>query len=208
MLKANLYSPKVKTVKSITLPKSFEEKLNLPLLAQAIRVYEDRSHVGHSKTLTRSEIALTKAKWYRQKGTGRARHGAQSAPIFVGGSKAHGPKLESKVLTLPKKMRKKALLVALSAKAEDKKVVAAEALESIKKTVSAGSLVENIRTKEAQRSGSKITIVFKDPKSEYIKFFKNLENVHLIDQASLNAWKVYSGGLLIFEKSCLENAKN
>ncbi|MFQ5444682.1 MAG: 50S ribosomal protein L4, partial [Nitrospinales bacterium] len=114
MKKINIYSPVSKTVSTLNLPKDFDEPLNEKLLAQAIHVYRFLSHQGKSKTLTRGEVARTTQKWYRQKGTGRARHGARSAPIFVGGSKAHGPKDLKKNITLPKKMRIKALKNVLS----------------------------------------------------------------------------------------------
>ena len=93
--------------------------LNLDLIHQALCVVENRRHVGRHKTLTRSEIDLTKAKWYRQKGLGRARHGSRSANLFVGGYKAHGPTGEKRVLRMPKRMRRKALLSALSEQVRD-----------------------------------------------------------------------------------------
>src|SRR5690554_4960009 len=69
----------------------FGQKANPTLLAQAVRVYLSNLRQGTSKVKTRSEVSRTRAKWYRQKGTGNARHGARSAPIFVGGGVAHGP---------------------------------------------------------------------------------------------------------------------
>ncbi len=93
--------------------------LHLDLIHQALRVVENRRHVGRHKTLTRSEVDLTGAKWYRQKGLGRARHGSRSANLFVGGYKAHGPTGVKRQLRLPKQMRRKALLSALSEQVRD-----------------------------------------------------------------------------------------
>src|SRR5256885_813971 len=73
---------------------------------------------GQHKVLTRGEINRTKKKIYRQKGTGQARHGARSAPLFVGGAKAMGPVQHSHAFELPKKMRALGLKHALSAKAK------------------------------------------------------------------------------------------
>src|SRR5688572_24665900 len=83
----------------------FAAKVSPALIAQAVRVYQDRQHQHTSKVKTRGEISLTTAKWFKQKGTGRARHGAKSAHIFVGGGVAHGPDgIRGASLTLPVKM--------------------------------------------------------------------------------------------------------
>ncbi len=93
--------------------------LNLDLVHQALRVVENQRHVGQHRVLRRGEIALTTAKWYRQKGLGRARHGSRAANVFVGGYKAHGPHGARRPLHLPRKMRRKALLSALSEQVRD-----------------------------------------------------------------------------------------
>src|SRR5579884_516617 len=81
-----------KSAGNITLPKEiFGAKVNPQLMSQAVRVYLANQRQGNAATKTRGEINMTTAKWYRQKGTGRARHGAKSAPIFVKGGVAHGP---------------------------------------------------------------------------------------------------------------------
>jgi len=90
----------------ITAPKElFGEKENPTLLTQALHVYRARSHVGQVLKQTRSEVSRTKSKWYKQKGTGKARHGARTPNIFVGGGLAHGPDGLKRVLTLPKAIR-------------------------------------------------------------------------------------------------------
>jgi len=101
-------------------PWPFQVKLgepNLPLLAQAIRIYQANSHQGGSRVKTRGEVAGSTRKIYRQKGTGRARHGARKAPLFVGGGVAHGPTgLRPARLVLPKQMRRAALASVLALK--------------------------------------------------------------------------------------------
>src|SRR3989337_4392523 len=82
-----------KKVDTMTLPKEiFGLPDNPNLMAQAIRVYLANQHQGSKKTLTRGEVNRTTAKVWKQKGTGRARHGSRKAPIFVGGGIAHGPR--------------------------------------------------------------------------------------------------------------------
>ncbi len=68
----------------------FKAEVNPILLAQVVRVYLANSRQATSKVKTRSEINRTKKKWYRQKGTGGARHGARTANIFVGRGVSHG----------------------------------------------------------------------------------------------------------------------
>src|SRR3989339_658705 len=93
----------------------FSLEVSPSLLAQAIHVYQENSHRGVSKTKTRGEINATKKKVYKQKGTGNARHGAKSAPIFVGGGVVFGPTgLKSAPKSLNQKMKVKALAGILS----------------------------------------------------------------------------------------------
>jgi len=84
---------------------------------------------GTASTLSRSEVKGSTRKLYRQKGTGRARHGAVRASHFVGGGAAHGPKPRSYYKMPPKKVRKSALRSALSLRAGEKKLLVLQDLE-------------------------------------------------------------------------------
>jgi large subunit ribosomal protein L4 len=77
---------------------------------------------GTAATKTRGQVRGTTRKMYPQKGTGRARHGSAKAPIFVGGGIAFGPQPRSYDYTLPKKVRRLGLSMALSARAKDGKL--------------------------------------------------------------------------------------
>jgi large subunit ribosomal protein L4 len=113
-----------KEVQTVELPADiFEADVNTGLMHQAYVRQMANARLGTHNTLTRGEVRMTKAKWYRQKGTGRARHGAQSAPIFVGGGVAHGPKPRKYSKDMPKKMRREAIRAALSALARDNQLV-------------------------------------------------------------------------------------
>ena len=104
---------------SMTLPEAvFGAKPNKALIAQAVRVYLANQRQGNAATKTRGEVIGTTKKIYRQKGTGRARHGAAKAPIFVGGGVAHGPHPHDFSMEFPKKMKQKALISALSEKTQ------------------------------------------------------------------------------------------
>jgi large subunit ribosomal protein L4 len=82
-----------------------------------------KRRAGAASTQTRSDVAVTGAKMYRQKGTGRARHGNRSPNIFRGGAPAHGPHPRSHAHDLPKKVRRLGLKTALSAKAAEGKLI-------------------------------------------------------------------------------------
>lgn len=101
----------------------FGAEVNQDLIHQAVVAIERAMMQDSARTLSRSEVNLTKAKWYRQKGTGRARHGAKSAPLFVGGGVAHGPRGPRRKPKLSRKMRRKALYAALSAKMDDNAII-------------------------------------------------------------------------------------
>lgn len=113
-----------KEVQQIDLPSDiFEVEINTGLMHQAYVRQMANIRLGTHNTLDRSDVNLTKAKWYRQKGTGRARHGAQSAPIFVGGGVAHGPHPRKYTKDMPKKMRRQAIRATLSALLRDEQLV-------------------------------------------------------------------------------------
>ena len=199
MSKINVYSVKGTKLSSTTLPKSFSAEENLNLLAQAIHVYRDRLHTGVSKTKTRSEVKRTKRKWYRQKGTGGARHGARSAPIFVGGGVAHGPKKESRELVLPAKMRKRALNIALNLKTKDSNLVFVDGLSKLSKTAEAKNLVKKLE--KELKDADKFTFVLSDTKTQTAKALRNLKETKAVTSLdSLNAYVVYFGGILVFDK--------
>lgn len=99
--------------------------LNDAVRAKIARKYEYRT----SNALIRTEVHGTKKKAYKQKGTGQARHGAVTAPIFVGGGKSHGPRPHRRTFKLNKKVRKAALVSALSLNQKSDKLFIVDKLE-------------------------------------------------------------------------------
>lgn len=113
-----------KQVKTIDVPAYiFGEEVNVGLMHQAYVRQMANARLGTHSTKTRGEVKRTGAKIYRQKGTGRARHGDRGAPIFVGGGQAHGPKPRKYTKEMPRKMRQKAVRCALSALMRDEQLV-------------------------------------------------------------------------------------
>lgn len=118
-----IYGLDGKEEKTINLPKEiFGVKVNPSILAQYIRVYLINQRQGTASVKTRSEVTGSTRKIYRQKGTGKARHGDIKAPIFVGGGVVGGPKPKFYQKSINKKVKKIGLTMALSSKEGDKKI--------------------------------------------------------------------------------------
>ena len=119
-----------KQVDMIDLPADiFEVEVNVDLMHQAFLRQMANARLGTHKTKRRGEVNRTSAKWYRQKGTGRARHGSRDATQFVGGGRPKGPRPRDYTQKMPKKMRRKAIRCALSALARDEQLVFVDKLE-------------------------------------------------------------------------------
>jgi large subunit ribosomal protein L4 len=107
-------------------PAVFGQPVRADILHAVVRWQLARRRQGTHKAKTRGEITATTKKMYKQKGTGRARHGAASATQFRGGAKPFGPKPRDHAHDLPKKVRALGLRCALSAKLADGKLVVLE----------------------------------------------------------------------------------
>jgi large subunit ribosomal protein L4 len=96
-----------KQVKTIELPADiFEVEVNVGLMHQAYTRQMANRRLGTHKVQRRADVSRTTAKMYKQKGTGRARHGSRSATQFVGGGRPMGPQPRDYTLDMPKKMRR------------------------------------------------------------------------------------------------------
>lgn len=113
-----------KQVSTIDLPADiFEVEVNTGLMHQAFVRQMANARLGTASTQRRGEVNRTSAKWYRQKGTGRARHGSRDATQFVGGGRPKGPRPHKYTKDMPRKMRQQAIRCALSALARDNQLV-------------------------------------------------------------------------------------
>jgi len=184
---------------NFSLPKGFDLRKAERLLNQIVRVFEDRTHFGLNKVQTRSEVNRTKKKLYKQKGTGGARHGARSAPIFVGGGKAHGPKGVKRELKMPLKMKKKALSLALAIKFNKKDAQLIENLEKIKKTKDAVKKIAELKLK------GQVLVVLSEKNQKLARFFKNIKNVKTLSLNNLNAYEVIRFKNVLVDKDVKES---
>ena len=178
----------------------FGAAVNQDLLSQAIRVYLSNKRQGTSRVKTRSEVTGSRRKIWKQKGTGNARHGAKSAPIFVGGGVAHGPKgIENWSKDLSKKMKKKALVTALSAQAEN--IVVADNFSDIEgKTKNAARFLETINV-----TGKKVLLILDTNAKEVLRAFNNIPRITVMQDALVNALDIASADSVVMTKAALKN---
>lgn len=179
----------------------FGQDVNEKLLAQAVRVHNWRAKLAKTaggKAKTRSEVTMTTAKWYRQKGTGRARHGSKSAPLFVGGGIAHGPTGVKRNLVLPKKVARLALFQALSAALKDKKLVVIDADKADGKTKTIFNFFEKLGILNRR------VVILHGNEQDFVRAARNVRGVSLIWANKTTAYDVLSGQRVVLTNRGLE----
>jgi large subunit ribosomal protein L4 len=156
---------------------------------------------GTHSTKTRGEVAYSGRKILPQKGTGNARHGDRGAPIFVGGGVAHGPKPRDYYYPLPKKVRKLALKMALSSKAQEKAISLVDEIPigDVPKTKKA---VEFLRSQGLE--GKKVLLVLPEKDEVIYKSFRNLPYAKVLPVEGLNVYDILWADHLIITRPSLE----
>jgi len=135
----NTYNQKGEKTEQIELPKEiFGKEFKPDLIHQVVVSMQSSQRQGTAHAKNRSEVRGGGKKPWRQKGTGRARHGSTRSPIWIGGGVTFGPtKDRNYKKSIPKKMRRAALLSTLSAKAKDKEIAIIDEIK-IKQGISSG----------------------------------------------------------------------
>jgi large subunit ribosomal protein L4 len=177
-----MYNTKGKKVGEVELrPDIFEVPVNVPLMYQALVRQLANARLGTHKTKSRGEINRSKAKWYRQKGTGRARHGSRNANLFVGGGIAHGPTVHKYTKQMPRKMRRAALRSALSVKVAEKQIVVIDGLE-----MKEPKTKDMIKALERLGLDRRVLILLPDRNEAVEKSVRNLPQVKTLQASYLN----------------------
>lgn len=171
---------------------------NGPVMHQSLVRQLANRRLGTHKSKSRGEVARTKAKWYRQKGTGRARHGSRNAPIFVGGGVAHGPKPRLYNEKMPRKMRRLALRSALSVKASEARIVVLDAIDfEIAKT---RTMVDTLRSLNIDSS---VVILLPERNENVERSANNLPDVKTLRAHYLNVRDLLKYDYLIMPTGAL-----
>ena len=168
------------------------------ILHRVVRWQRNNAQAGTHKVKTRSEVSYSTKKIYRQKGTGGARHGARSAPIFRGGGVYKGPTPRSHGHELPKKVRVLGLKHALSAKAKAGELVVIDAAVSNGKTSTLAKMVSNLGWKRA------LIIDGNAVNENFAQAARNIEGLDILPTMGANVFDILKRDTLVITKAGLE----
>ena len=168
------------------------------ILHRVVRWQRNNAQAGTHKVKTRSEVSYSTKKIYRQKGTGGARHGARSAPIFRGGGVYKGPTPRSHGHELPKKVRVLGLKHALSAKAKAGELVVIDAAVSDGKTSALAKMVLNLGWKRA------LIIDGAAVNENFAQAARNIDGLDILPTMGANVFDILKRDTLVITKAGLE----
>lgn len=188
-----------KAAGKMTLPKElFGVKVNKQLLAQAVRVFLANQRVGTAATKTRGQVEGSTRKIYRQKGTGRARHGAIRAPIFVGGGVVFGPTPRDYSLRMPQHMKRVALASALTHKYDEGQVTIVDGMETLEpKTKKIAAVLTLLGV-----SRSALLVVSKES-AALVRAARNIEGLDILPATSMNPYAILAHKRVLFTKGAI-----
>ncbi len=208
VMHADVYNLNNEKVGTMELPEEvFGVKWNPVLVKQILDAQRANERDPWAHTKTRGEVRGGGKKPWRQKGTGRARHGSIRSPLWVGGGKAHGPRNERDYSQkVNKKMKRLALFTALSRKAKDGeiKVFDSFALEAPKTKVLASTLAALLAMKQnAKRKRYDVLLVDYAANKNLFRASGNLQKTKAIDATSLNVTDVLGHKNLFLNKNAV-----
>lgn len=178
----------------------FAGEVNRDLLSQAVTIYLGNLRQATAKTKTRSEINRSKKKWFKQKGTGNARHGARTPNIFVGGGVAHGPTgTQNYHRSLTQKMKHAALRSGLIAQMEhvfvENKIEKVEA----KTKAAVAALGDKLNDKD------RVLLVVSEKTPEIVRAYNNLEMVYVTTPGRVNVLQVANADTIVMSQAAMES---
>lgn len=168
------------------------------ILHRVVRWQRNNAQAGTHKVKTRSEVKYSTKKIYRQKGTGGARHGARSAPIFRGGGIYKGPVVRSHAHDLPKKVRLLGLKHALSAKARAGELVVIDEASSNGKTGALAKQVKDLGWKRA------LIIDGAEVNADFARAAANIDGLDVLPSMGANVYDILKRDTLVLTKAGVE----
>jgi len=200
-MNAPLYSKAGKKQKDVELnAELFAQRVNKRLLALVDKAFAANLRHGTSATKTRKDVRGGGKKPWKQKGTGRARAGSTRSPVWRGGGTVFGPHPRSYYVNLPRGMKKKALISALSLRASEQGVILLESVQ-----------LEKAKTKELVKlfsalpvQGKSTLCIVKDFGESLKRASRNIRGWVRVRKASdINAYHVLRKTKLIIEEGAL-----
>src|SRR3954447_17837149 len=177
----------------------FGERFHGPLVHEAVRAEQAARRRGTASTKTRAEIAMTGAKAWRQKGTGRARVGALSAGQRTGGGVIFGPKPRGFAFKVNRKARRRALRAALSLHAERGSLAVVDAAG-----FDAPSTKEAVKALDKLDGEGTVLVVLADGEENAAKSFRNIASVSVLHVGQAGIADVVSAARLVVSEPALE----
>ena len=177
----------------------FSADIKEEIVAKVVNWQLSKKRQGSHKVKERNEIVGSNAKIYRQKGTGRARHGSKKVVQFKGGGVVHGPRVRSHEKKIPSKLKKQAIRILLSSKLKDGKLKVIDKLET-----------KNIKTKTVLKKFSKMGLIsatFVEDGEINKNFLLSVRNIKEIDTLSvkgLNAVQILKRDQLVISSSAIK----
>jgi large subunit ribosomal protein L4 len=177
----------------------FGESFHGPLVHEAVRAELAARRRGSASTKTRAEVAMTGAKAWRQKGTGRARAGALSSPQRTGGGVAFGPKPRGYTLKVNRKARRRALRAALSLHAEQGTIAAVDPSAFV--PPSTRSAVAALADLDGPGT---VLVVLSEGEEACARSFRNIAEVSVVRVEDVGVADVVGAGQIVISGSALE----
>jgi len=201
--KVKVYNMQGEQVGEVELSDSiFGVEINHTALYQVAKMQLANRRQGTASTKGRGEVKGGGRKPWRQKGTGRARHGSIRSPIWVGGGTTFGPTPRSYRTTVPKKVHRLALKSALSGKANDEEILVIDRLE-----YSAPRTKNMIKLLEKLPVGKKVLLVMDNNNMNVIRSARNIPGIRTIPARQLNVLDILNHDNLIFTKDALQQVE-
>jgi large subunit ribosomal protein L4 len=168
------------------------------IVARVVKWQLAKRRAGTHKVKSRAEVAITTAKMFNQKGTGRARHGSAAVVQFRGGGVVHGPVVRDHGHALPKKVRQLGLRSALSAKVAEGKLLVLDSLASTGK--SAGKTAK-LREQLAKLGAENALIIGgAELDASFVKAARNIPLVDVLPQQGINVYDILRRDVLVLSK--------
>ncbi len=198
MTKLDVYNTTGDKVSEIQLNDDvFGIKVNEHAIYEAVKNHLANKRQGTQSTKTRSEVRGGGRKPWRQKGTGRARHGSIRSPLWVGGGIIHAPKPRDYSYRIPKKVRRLAIKSALSSRAGDDAIVVLDEL-----TLDGFSTKKAVEILKSLEIDKKVLVVIDEAGPEVYRSFRNIPGVKVIHSSKINTYDLVNHHtLLVTEKA-------
>lgn len=203
MPKVALYNTEGDQVGEVELnPSIFDVEINETLMHNAVLMHLANRRQGNASTKTRAEVRGGGRKPWRQKGTGRARHGSIRSPLWVGGGTTFGPHPRNFGYTMPKKAKKLAIKSALTSK------VKAGTLMILEKLVfEEPKTKEMVKVLSSLKAANKVLVVTEKSDSSVVKSARNIPGVKTLPAYQLNVYDILNCENLILTQEAVNRAE-